>query len=140
MTPDWINFVLFFAAIAASSVGFLSCAILFKYARGRPAGMRCVYQWGLIFFAGASLLAVDWAMGACAPLPIRPAHTDLQPLGMAPLMVVWMLVCVAGVALQRVLRVVHRPNTTVEGRSFLHRARAQANLDHHDTVATTTPV
>lgn len=108
------NAMIYAGAIVSSVTGFVACAALFKHTHQRTA-IGVLYLWGTIFFAGSGLLAVNWAMGPTAPIPIRPPASEHIPLGMAPLMLVWMLVCLAGIVAQRAFKVANRPMTTSEG-------------------------
>lgn len=115
--------VIFTAATLAAVVGFLSSATLYSYAKWkvRPnrASLRCLYQYAAVFFAGTSLLCVDWMMADRAPIPLRPLLDTQARMGFAALMCVWSLMCLSGFMLQRTLRVIIKPNqTTPEGRNL----------------------
>lgn len=123
MTRPTLEAVIFSLATVAAVVGFLSSVTLYSYAkwRVRPnrAALRCLYQYSALFFAGTSLLCVNWMMGPAAPVPMRPLVDERARVGFAALMCVWSLACLSSFMLHRAMRVLVKPNqTTPEGRNL----------------------
>jgi hypothetical protein len=121
MNPITVQTILFGAMVVACVAGFLSCLTLFSYTKfrkdGKPAVMRCLYQWGCIFFAGACVLCLNWMMADRAPVPMRRFVDDSDRIGFAAVMLVWWFSCLAFFLVHRAYRVVRKPMQTPEGRS-----------------------
>jgi hypothetical protein len=125
MISSHFQVVLLLLVVATTTAGFLSCLILYRYtkfrgSRTRPLAMRCVYQWGMAFFMGVSILSIDWAMGDKAPLQITPLSEESGRIGFANLALCWGLLCLSGFMVQRVVRVIVRPTATPEGWQLQH--------------------
>jgi hypothetical protein len=116
--------VIFSVATVFSVVAFLSCVVLYRYSKyqvdlTRSGGLRCLYQYGLVFFAGTALLCVNWMIGDRAPMPMRPLVDEQQRVGFAAVLLIWALTIVSTFLLQRMLRVIRRPAATPEGRTLM---------------------
>ena len=135
-TATFTELLIFSGATIASAIGFLASITLYSYAkfRVRPnrQALRCLYQYAAVFFAGTSLLCVDWIMGDRAPIPLKPPLDDQARIGFAALMCVWMLAVIATFMAHRTWRVVRKGHTTPEGRNLVQARNlfAQGRLVH----------
>lgn len=88
-----------FAAVFVSALaGFFACAYLRAHVRASPMcpNHRPIHTWGQIFFAGALLLNVAFAMGDRAPTPVR--HMEDPRAAFGQLVACWGVICLAGMA------------------------------------------
>lgn len=97
------------ASIVAGMVGFWACCSLFAHSRrrpGRPMRYQCLYGWGAVFFAGATLLTINQFMGPTAPawFILPTDHSSFAASFAAPI-TAWWILCSAGLAMQRAGRV-----------------------------------
>jgi hypothetical protein len=105
--------ILLGAALLAGLAGFWACCSLYSHTRRRgrrrcrPMALQCVYAWGAVFFAGATLLAVNQTMGPGGPVwflsPGGVGGHGGPPFaaGFSAPVIAWTLLCLAGLAIQR---------------------------------------
>jgi hypothetical protein len=128
--PTMFEAVLFSTVTTASVAAFLACIVLFRYTKfpsdvNRLGNLRCLYQYGALFFGGLSVMCVNWLMGARAPVPIRPLLDDQDRVGFAALVVAWLIIVSSAFIIHRAFRVALAPKATNEGRQLLRARVAQ---------------
>lgn len=107
MMQHTLSFWTLAMTMIAGVVGFLSSAVLFSYERRKPLKpneIRFNYfplGWAMVFFAGCTLHLLQLALGDQAVIPIYPTF-DSERLLLPPLSM-WIIVCGAGILLQRLI-------------------------------------